>query len=93
MAYDGSGCGPVFRGGTCPLSTGRGAGSTTCSAEGGGTGLVPAHAAREAMAGGVALGSCVAAGLLALGVLATLLIPAQRSQTGHVSQPAEQLTH
>lgn len=45
------------------------------------------------MAGGVALGSCVAAGLLALGVLATLLIPAQRSQTGNVSEPAEQLTH
>ncbi|MFJ6699441.1 DHA2 family efflux MFS transporter permease subunit [Streptomyces sp. NPDC091272] len=52
-----------------------------------------AHAAREAMASGVALGSYIAAGLLALGVLATLLIPAQRPRATSEAEPAEQLTH
>lgn len=51
-----------------------------------------AHTAREAMAGGVALGSYIAAGLLVLGVLATLLIPAQ-PQTTSEAEPAEQLAH
>ena len=37
-----------------------------------------ADAARDAMANGIALGSCLAAGLPALGLLATLLIPAAR---------------
>jgi hypothetical protein len=36
-----------------------------------------ARAARDAMASGVAIGAYVAAGLLILGVIATLLIPAR----------------
>ncbi|MEV4346881.1 DHA2 family efflux MFS transporter permease subunit [Actinoplanes sp. NPDC049596] len=41
--------------------------------------VVVADAARDAMANGIAVGSYIAAGLLALGVLATLLIPGARS--------------
>ncbi|MFJ2766755.1 hypothetical protein [Streptomyces sp. NPDC087300] len=46
-----------------------------------------AHAFREAMASGVALSACLAAGLLALGVLATLLIPSERPAIPREAEP------
>ncbi|GAA2614840.1 DHA2 family efflux MFS transporter permease subunit [Paractinoplanes durhamensis] len=48
-----------------------------------------ADAARDAMAHGIAIGSYLAAGLLALGLLATLLIPAARP----APEPVEELVH
>ncbi|MCY1143649.1 MFS transporter [Actinoplanes sp. Pm04-4] len=48
-----------------------------------------AQAARDAMADGIALGSYLAAGLLALGVLATLLIPAARPTSPTAADPRE----
>ncbi len=52
-----------------------------------------ADAAREAMANGIAIGSYVAAGLLALGVLATVLIPARPARSSREDEPVDQLAH